>query len=327
MSILLRMKSGHSISHRQLAVLGLVLAAAAWGLSFVVTRGAVRAYPVVGFLFLRFALGAGVLAGAALLSPASRGKWKGAPKGALLILGAVLAIAYLAQTLGLELGAAPGVAAALTSLVVVITPALEWAVRGKAPDIRIVVGTMLAVAGSLLLSLTVPIGSGSSHPQLALGMGLELVAAAAFSLQVVLVGRVGQRVPAVALGAWQLLALAAVLGLAVPFSGGLGVPSASVLTAIIFCGLAASAFAFAVQAAAQQHVSSSMAAMIMAIEPGIALVGGAVVGMQAVTPLALLGLALLSGGSAAPGGARALGRVGQLLTPLVRLRPAEDRGC
>ena len=150
-------------------------------------------------------------------------------------------------------------------------------------------------------------------------MALELVAAAAFSLQVVLVGRLGQRVPAVALGAWQLLALAAVLALAVPFSGGLALPSMSVLADIIFCGLAASAFAFAVQAAAQQHISSSMAALIMAIEPGIAMVGGAVAGMQALTPLALLGLALLSGGSMAQSGDRALRLARHLISPLGRI--------
>ncbi len=306
-----------------MAGIGLVLAAAVWGASFVVTRGAVSSYPVVAFLFLRFAVGSAVLAVAWLLSPGSRGSWADAPKGRLLLLGVVLALAYLAQTLGLELGAAPGVAAALTSLVVVITPALEWALRGEAPDRRVVTGAMLAVGGSLLVCLTVPVPAGSSHPGPAVGMALELVAAGAFSLQVVLVGRLGRRVPAVALGAWQLLALAAVLGLAVPFSGGLQLPSPSVLLDIVFCGLAASAFAFAVQAAAQQHVSSSVAALIMAIEPGIAMVGGAVAGMQALTPLALLGLVLLSGGSAASSADQVLGLARRLFAPLRRLpRPA-----
>jgi drug/metabolite transporter (DMT)-like permease len=308
----------HLTSPRRLAVFGLVLAAAAWGISFVVTRGAVSSYPVVGFLFLRFAVGAGVLLVLVLLSPTSRGSWREAPKGMLLLLGAVLASAYLAQTLGLELGAGPGVAAALTSLVVVITPALEWALRGQAPDNRVIAGALLAVAGTLLVCLTVPIQSSASHPHAAIGMALEVVAAAAFSLQVVLVGRLGHRVPAVALGAWQLLALAAVLGLAVPFTGGLALPSVSVLADIVFCGLAASAFAFAVQAAAQQHVSTSVAALIMAIEPGIAMVGGAVVGVQALTPLALLGLVLLSGGSAAASAGRALGLARRLFAPLGR---------
>ncbi|HVB14126.1 MAG TPA: DMT family transporter [Candidatus Dormibacteraeota bacterium] len=312
----------HRTSPRRLAVYGLVLAAAAWGISFVVTRGAVATYPVVGFLFLRFAVGGGVLAGLALRSPTARGSWAVAPKGMLLLLGAVLAIAYLAQTLGLELGAAPGVAAALTSLVVVITPALEWALRGQAPDSRVLAGALLAVGGTVLVCLTVPAPNAAAQSHLVLGLGLELIAAAAFSVQVVLVGQLGHRVPAVALGAWQLLALAAVLGLAVPFSGGLALPSARVLADIVFCGLAASAFAFAVQAAAQQQLSSSLAALIMAIEPGIAMVGGAVVGMQALTPLALLGLALLSGGSAAPGADRALRLARHVVSPLGRLWPA-----
>ncbi|HUY57217.1 MAG TPA: DMT family transporter [Candidatus Micrarchaeaceae archaeon] len=310
-------------SPRRLAVFGLVLAAVAWGASFVVTRGAVSTYPVVGFLFLRFAVGGAVLVAIGMFSPASRGRWRLAPKRMLLLLGAVLAIAYLAQTLGLELGAGPGVAAALTSLVVLITPLLEWALRGKAPDGRVIGGALLAILGTLLVCLTVPVQSSAADPNAAWGMALEVVAAAAFSMQVVLVGRLGPRLPAVALGAWQLLALAAVLGLVVPFSGGLAVPSVSVTLDIVFCGLAASAFAFAVQAAAQQHVSSSMAALIMAVEPGVAMVGGALAGMQAVTPLALLGLLLLSGGSAAPSGDRLLRWALRLIAPVARLpRPA-----
>jgi hypothetical protein len=61
----------------------------------------------------------------------------------------------------------------------------------------------------------------------------------------------------------------------------------------------------------------------MAIEPGIAMVGGAVAGMQALTPLALLGLALLSGGSVAQSGDRVLRWARRLLSTLERLpRPA-----
>lgn len=318
-----RIIGGTLATPRHLAVFGLVLAAVAWGTSFVVTRGAVTDYPLVGFLFLRFAVGGSVLVAVGLLSPAARSHWRQAPKGMLLLLGAVLATAYLAQTLGLEMGAGPGVAAALTSLVVVITPLLEWALRGQAPEGRVAAGALLAIGGTLLVCLTVPVQGGAVHPHADLGMGLEVFAAAAFSVQVVLVGRLGHRVPAVALGAWQLLALAAVLGLAVPFSGGLAVPSVPVLADIVFCGLAASAFAFAVQAAAQQHVSSSVAALIMAVEPGVAMVGGAVAGMQAVTPLALLGLVLLSSGSAAPSGERMQRWARRLLSSFTRLpRPA-----
>lgn len=315
--------AAYRASGRQIAIVGLVLAASAWGLSFVVTRGAVSAYPVVDFLFLRFAVGGAVLAGIALLSPTSRNRWAGAPKRKLLWLGVVLAVAYLAQTVGLELGVAPGVAAALTSLVVVLTPALEWALRGKAPDLAVAAGALLAVAGTLLVCLAMPFGGDSGHQHVALGMVLELVAAAAFSLQVVLVGRIGKKVPALALGAWQLLTLAAVLAVAVPFAGGIRMPSPSVLAAVVFCGLAASAFAFAVQAAAQQHVSSSMAALIMAIEPGVALVGGAVTGIQALTPIALLGLMLLSGGALAHSRAGAVRMVRRVTAPLGWLpRPA-----
>lgn len=307
------------VEQRSMAIFGLVLAAGAWGVSFVVTRGAVASYPVGGFLFLRFAVGGGVLAVAALVSPSTRSNWRAAPRRRLLFLGVVLAVAYLAQTVGLELGATPAVAAVLTSLAVVITPALEWGIGRRTPDMRVVAAASLALAGTLLVCLAVPSPSTPLPGHAALGMVLEVAAAIAFSLQVVLVGQLGHRVPAIALGAWQLLALATVLGVALPFTGGLAPLSPSVLMAVVFCGLAASAFAFAVQAAAQQHISSSTAALIMAIEPGIAMVGGAVAGIQAITPLALLGLVLLSSGSAAYGGRSALGLLRRLVMPLGRL--------
>ncbi|MGH7640611.1 MAG: DMT family transporter [Candidatus Dormibacteria bacterium] len=281
----------------QYAISGLLLATLAWGLSLVVTRGAVESYPLVGFLFLRFAVGALALGGVALCSARARRTWRSVPKARLLMLGLILAFAYLAQTVGLYLGASPGVAAALTSLVVVMTPLIEWALQRRTPGLGIWFGAFMALGGSLLVCLAVPAQIQGARSHELLGLLLEVGSAAGFSVQVVLVGRLGNRVPPVLLGAWQLLALALVLGLALPFSGGLPAPTPQVALAVVFCGLAASAFAFAVQAAAQRRISSSMAALIMAVEPGVALVAGAAAGMEALTPLALLGVAVLFGGS------------------------------
>jgi drug/metabolite transporter (DMT)-like permease len=287
------------------STLALIAVAGLWGFSFVAVKGAVSAYPVVGFLFLRFLLGGVVLTGAALARSHSLESWWRVLKPDALLLGLVLAIAYLCQTVGLELGAAPAAAAVLTCLVVVITPGLEWATTGTAPGTRVAIGAAVALGGTALVCLGLP-GAANSHPSTAtLGFGLELIAAAAFAIQVFLVGRIGPSVPPITLGAWQLLVLAAVMAPALPFTGGLPSPSAMVLASVLFCGLGASAFGFAVQAAAQRRLSPIAAARILPIEPGIALVAGALAGEQELTPIALFGLSMLLGGVLVQGSTKA----------------------
>jgi drug/metabolite transporter (DMT)-like permease len=269
------------------------LVVALWGASFVVVRAAVASYPVVGFLFLRFLLGGSVLLGLAYLRRPDRPRWALVPKPALAAAGAALAAGYLAQTVGLALGAPVGVAATLTSLVVVLTPAWEWLIRGNSPDRRVVVSAVLAIGGTLLVCRASSSSTSLGHPAESLGIGLEVVSAVAFSLQVVLVGRLGRTLSATALGGAQLLMVALLLAPALPLAGGLPGLSRAELAAIVFSALGASAFGFAVQAAAQRHLTATSAAVIMATEPGFALVAAVAVGEQAISLLALLGLGLL----------------------------------
>jgi len=285
----------------QLAGAALFLVVALWGASFVVVRAAVASYPVVGFLFLRFLLGGSVLLGLAYLRRPDRPRWALVPKPTLAAAGASLAAGYLTQTIGLALGAPIGVAATLTSLVVVLTPAWEWLIRGNAPDRRVLVSAVLAIGGTLLVCRAAGSSTSFGHPAETLGIGLEVVSAAAFSLQVVLVGRLGRSLSATALGGAQLLAVALLLAPALPLTGGLPQLSGAELAAVVFSALGASAFGFAVQAAAQRHLTPTSAAVIMATEPGFALVAAVAVGEQSFSLLALLGLGLLLVGVLAQG--------------------------
>jgi len=79
----------------------------------------------------------------------------------------------------------------------------------------------------------------------------------------------------------------------------------------------------AAKAAPQQHLSNSTAALIMAIEPGVALMGGAVTGIQTLATIALLGLMHLSGGALAHSRDRLVRQVRGATAPLRWLpRPA-----
>lgn len=289
------------ISVTQLAVTGLLLAVAVWGVSFVVVRAAISAYPVVGFLVLRFLIGGAALIALAYIHQPSRPRWRMVPWRSLLGVGVALTVGYVTQTMGLDLGASPGVAATLTSLVVVLTPAWEWLVLGRAPGGRVAVSAVLAIGGTLLICATAAPAAASAHGMPAAGVVLEIISAAAFALQVVLVGRLGESLSATALGGAQLLLVGIVLLPVLPLTGGLPMPGPGVIAAVIFSALGASAFGFAVQAAAQKHISNAAAAVIMATEPGFALVAGVMVGEQRFGVLAGVGFLMLVIGVLAQG--------------------------
>ncbi len=279
-----------------LAGIALLLVVALWGVSFVVVRAAISSYPVVGFLVLRFLIGGVALMALAYARRSSRPEWQRVPRFSLVAVGIALTVGYVTQTVGLDLGASPGVAATLTSLVVVLTPAWEWVVTGRTPDRRVAISSLLAIGGTLLICETAAPAAVVAHGMPAVGISLEVVSAAAFALQVVLVGRLGETLSATALGGAQLLLVGLMLVPALPFAGGLPMPSAGVVAAVIFSALGASAFGFAVQAAAQRHLSTGTAAVVMATEPGFALLAGVIVGEQAIGALAVVGFGLLLAG-------------------------------
>jgi len=278
----------------QLAGAALFVVVALWGASFVVVRSAVSAYPVVGFLFLRFLLGGGALMAVAYARRVTRPNWAQVPKLPLIAVGVALAVGYVTQTLGLALGASVGVAATLTSLVVVLAPAWEWVMTGRAPDRKVAISSVLAIGGTLLVcQAAAPAAGGVGHPDQTLGIALEVVSAAAFALQVVLVGRLGQSLSATALGGAQLLLVAALIAPLLPLTGGIPALGGAELAAVVFSALGASAFGFAVQAAAQKHLATGTAAVIMATEPAFALAAAFIAGEQAIGALAVIGLGLL----------------------------------
>ncbi|MHB1527289.1 MAG: DMT family transporter [Candidatus Dormibacteria bacterium] len=313
------------VSRVQLAGAALLVVVALWGASFVVVRSAVSAYPVVGFLFLRFMLGGGALMAIAYARRSTRPNWATVPKLPMIAVGVALAVGYVTQTLGLALGASVGVAATLTSLVVVLAPAWEWAMTGNAPDRKVAVSSVLAIGGTLLVCQSAAPATTIAHPAQTLGIALEVVSAAAFALQVVLVGRLGPSLSATALGGAQLLLVAALIAPLLPLTGGIPALGGAELAAVVFSALVASAFGFAVQAAAQRHLSTGAAAVIMATEPAFALGAGIAVGEHVIGALAVIGLGLLLSGVLAQSERRWTERVRRLtlILPGSRLRRQE----
>jgi drug/metabolite transporter (DMT)-like permease len=92
---------------------------ATWGWTFVVVKNALAVYAPLPFLAVRFTLAAGLL-GLVLVGFRRR------PLGRIGYgIGAVLAVAYLLQTVGLK-STSPANAGLLTGLFVVFVPLIEW---------------------------------------------------------------------------------------------------------------------------------------------------------------------------------------------------------
>jgi len=130
------------------AVIALVFVAMVWGAGFVLMKDAISEQPVFDFLATRFTL-------ATLVMIAIRPQvLSSISKQTLLrgsVLGVMLGLAYITQTIGLDLTTA-AITGFLTGLYVVFTPLLFWFVFKKRVEKKVIVGTTLALTALLFIS-------------------------------------------------------------------------------------------------------------------------------------------------------------------------------
>ena len=227
---------------------------AIWGWTFVVVKDAIASYPVVSFLGVRFVLAAVVLWLIVLLL-----RQRGRVALAGFSIGMVLALSYLAQTLGLK-GTSVANTGLITGLFVVFTPIIDR-VLWRVPSQRSTwVAAGVAFLGTALLTGGAPSGF---H----LGDLFVLLGSVGFALHITLLSRYAAAGPLL-LAAWQMTAAGLLLtaGAVLTRSTVLPVPS-SVLPALAITGIFASAIAFWVQTYAQQRLPASRAALILTMEP------------------------------------------------------------
>lgn len=227
---------------------------AIWGWTFVVVKDAVGRYPVVSFLGVRFVLAALVLW---LIVATLRLSARRARIG--LAIGVVLAVSYLAQTLGLR-GTTVSNTGLITGLFVVFTPIIDRIVFRVTTGWSTWLAAAVALAGTGLLT-----GGASSglHP----GDVLVLLGSVGFALHITLLSRFAATGPLV-LAAWQMTAAGALLTMGAVASDASVLPvPRSVWPALAITGIFASAIAFWVQTYAQQRLPASRTALILTTEP------------------------------------------------------------
>ena len=248
---------------------------AVWGWTFVVVKNAIAEYPTLPFLQLRFLLAFLVMAVLVRRLPTRRELLVG------LMAGAVLAAAYLTQTIGLGL-ISPGNAGLITGLLVLFTPLIDRAF-GVPLRLRTIVAVLVAVIGIGMLTGG-PSGFG-------LGDVLVIACAVLFALHIVLLSRWSPGLSAAPLAMVQMGACAVIFSAGGTWS--LRMPSTDVWIAIVITGVFASALAFYVQTWAQAHIDASRTALIIAMEPAWAVAAAVVLAGQRFGFLQAAGAALV----------------------------------
>lgn len=130
------------------AVIALVFVAIVWGAGFVLMKDAINDQPVFDFLATRFTVATIVMISIrpqVLSSINKKTLFRGS------ILGVMLGLAYITQTIGLDLTTA-AITGFLTGLYVVFTPILFWFVFKKKVEKKVIVGTTLALTALLFIS-------------------------------------------------------------------------------------------------------------------------------------------------------------------------------
>ena len=263
------------------AVISLFGVTISWGAGFVLMKDAIDQQPVFDFLATRFTL-------ATLVMIAVRPQVLNVMNKQLLfrgsILGAALGLAYITQTIGLDLSTA-AITGFLTGLYVVFTPILFWLVSRKKVEGKVILGTVLAFVALMLISfngLSVDIGQ------------LWLIACALlFAAHIIGLSFWSTAKDVYALTVIQLGAGAVICWLGAVADGYQPPPNAGVWGVVVFTAVFATAMAFLVQTWAQSIMDPSRVAIILTTEVIFAAAIAVAVGQETLALRTVLGGGLM----------------------------------
>jgi len=245
--------------------LALIVASFLYGATFTIVQNALDDLTATGFVLVRFTIG-----GLALLPIALLRGWRGPAArttdsarvlcGCGIALGFTAFVGYVCQNVGLQHTTTSN-SAFITGLFAVFTPVIAAIVYRQLPNRSVVISVALAVVGLLLLT--------GAQPPPSFGDVITLGTALFFGIWFVQLGAWSNRFDVVTLTCVELLAVAA-LSVPLVLLDGLGHLTAQAVFAVVFTGLACSAFAFSIQAWAQRRVEPARASIINLLEPVVA---------------------------------------------------------
>jgi len=241
---------------RRQADLALLLATALWGTSFVAVKSALADATPFAFLTVRFGIAALALAPGTRFRPRPAGRELSG--GA--VLGALVAVGFIAQTAGLVI-TTPSRSAFIVAVSSVLAPVIALALLGERP--RWLTAAALALATLGIYLLTAPDAGGLNRGDL-----LTLVCAVCFGGQIVAVAELTRRYDPRRLVFFQIAATAVVAALATALFERPHIDwTPRFAGALLYTVLFASTICFLLQMRAQREMSTARAALIFCFEP------------------------------------------------------------
>lgn len=263
------------------AVLALIFVAVVWGAGFVLMKDAISQQPVFDFLATRFTLATLVMVAIrpqVLSSITKQQVLRGS------VLGVMLGLAYITQTIGLDLTTA-AITGFLTGLYVVFTPLLFWFVFRKKVEKKVIVGATLALTALLFISF-----NGLSFDP---GQVWLIACALLFAGHIIGLSFWSNAKDIYPLTVIQLAAGSAVCWLGAVPDGYQPPPNAFVWGTVVFTAVFATAMAFLIQTWAQSIMDPSRVAIILTGEIVFAAVIAVAVGQEVLTARTIIGGVLI----------------------------------
>lgn len=263
-------------------------AAAIWGGSFVVIKGALDVVPPCWLMFVRFFFSALIVG--ALFWKRVRPHLDASTLRCGAVLGILSGTAFVVQNIGLT-DTTPGRNAFLTATYCVMVPFVNWAVARRRPGATSIVAAALGILGVGLLSLGDDFSVGLSW-----GDMLTLLSAVLYALHIVAVARFSasghevmtMTVTQLAMSAVVSLAAALVLEGVINF-GVFADPG--IWGALFYLVILSSAVCMVVQNLGQAHVPPAPASLLLSLESVFAVIASVLFYGEVVTPRLACGFA------------------------------------
>ncbi len=241
-----------------LASMGLLMMGFIWGFAFVVVKNSLDYVSASYMLAFRFSI-----AGAGLAIVFHK-RLKRLNKKIILhsaVLGVLLFLAYLFQTIGCDYTTA-GKNAFLTTVYVILVPFFHWFISRRRPDGYCMVAAALALTGIGLLSL-------QGDMTVNIGDLLTLICGVFYALQMIYLDKYTEKEDPVVLATLQILFAAVFSCICAPIMDG-GFPMeafrVSVVVGMLYLGLLSTMVCFLMQSVCQKYTHPATAALLMSTE-------------------------------------------------------------
>ena len=268
----------------------LLTAAVLWGVAFVAQRVAEGVVPPLGFVAVRFAISALVLAPlAALESRRAPTRFDAKAWRLAIAISLTLFVGSALQQIALATTSVTN-GGFLTACYVVLTPIAVWLLTGRLPRLVVAVACVVSTLGAWLLAS----GGGPAQP-LSVGDGLILLSDIAWALGIALTPMFLARQPRPFTLAFVEYAICCGLAAAVAaaFEPIRAADYLAGLAPLLYAGIISGGVAFTMQIVAQAYAPPAEAALILSLESVFAAIAGAILLAERLTVIATVGCALI----------------------------------